>query len=66
MKEATGELNMTVVTIVAIGLILAAVYFLLPRVLGNITNGWESTTNTTLPNSYTDVPIQSGQTTVGD
>ncbi|MBQ4031108.1 MAG: hypothetical protein II625_05070 [Bacilli bacterium] len=38
MKEATGELNMTVITVVAIAAVAALfTFFLLPRIRANIT-----------------------------
>ncbi len=40
MKEATGELNLTLVTIAAIGLFLAGVIVILPRVFDNSQNVW--------------------------
>lgn len=43
MKEATGELSMTVVTIIAIVAILGILtYFLLPRMRNYISNTWGS------------------------
>ena len=36
MKEAAGEANMTVVTIILIGLIAAAAAIFIPQLLGNI------------------------------
>lgn len=47
MKEASGELNMTVVTIVAIGAILTFfTVFIFPQIKNTITNTWDNTTNT--------------------
>jgi len=40
MKEATGELNLTLVTIAAIGLFLAGIIVVLPRVFDNSKNVW--------------------------
>lgn len=40
MKEATGELNMTVVTIVLIGVIAAFFAFFWPTIRDSITNNW--------------------------
>lgn len=37
MKEATGELNMTVVTIIAIGAIIAFFWFIWPQIKNTIT-----------------------------
>ena len=46
MKEATGELNMTLVTIIAIAAILGFVTFLLPGILDTIGSSWKDTQNT--------------------
>ena len=40
MKEATGELNMTLVTILAVAAILAFVTFFVPNILDSIQNNW--------------------------
>ena len=40
MKEATGELNMTLVTIIAIAAVLAFVTFFLPNILNTVGNKW--------------------------
>lgn len=40
MKEATGELNMTLVTILAVAAILAFVTFFVPSILDSIQNNW--------------------------
>lgn len=40
MKEATGELNMTVVTIIAIGAIIAFFWFMWPQIRQSITGQW--------------------------
>ncbi len=42
MKEATGELNMTVVTIIAIGAIVAFFWFLWPQIKNTVTNQWNN------------------------
>ena len=49
MKEATGELNMTVVTIIAIGAIIAFFWFMWPTIRGAITNTWNKTTTDVEP-----------------
>ncbi|MEG1495170.1 MAG: hypothetical protein RR047_01990 [Bacilli bacterium] len=46
MKEATGELNMTVVTIIAIGAIVAFFWLLWPQISGSITNQWNKINDT--------------------
>lgn len=40
MKEASGELNMTIVTVVAIAAILAFVTIFVPSILNKIQNKW--------------------------
>ena len=40
MKEATGELNMTLITVSIIGTIFLAVTVIVPRVLNNTDNVW--------------------------
>lgn len=47
MKEATGELNMTLVTVVAVAAILIFVTAFVPNILKNITNRWGQAENTT-------------------
>ena len=42
MKEATGELNMTLITVSIIGTIFLAVTVILPRVMNNTDNVWGS------------------------
>lgn len=43
MKEATGELNMTLVTIIAIAAVLTFVVAFLPGILGSIGDKWDDT-----------------------
>ncbi len=45
MKEATGELNMTVVTIIAIGAIVAFFWILWPQIQNTINAQWEGISN---------------------
>ena len=45
MKEATGELNMTLVTIIAIAAVLTFVVAFLPGILNSISNSWDNNTN---------------------
>ncbi len=40
MKEATGELNMTIVVVVAVAAILAFVTFFVPKILDQINGKW--------------------------
>lgn len=42
MKEATGELNMTLVTVLAVAAILAFVVLFVPKILGNIEQNWSN------------------------
>jgi len=42
LKEATGELNMTVVTIIAIGAIIAFFWFMWPQISTTIQNTWNN------------------------
>lgn len=44
MKEASGELNMTVVTIVAIAAILGFFWAFWPRIQISIRDGWDTAT----------------------
>lgn len=46
MKEATGELNMTVVTIIAIGAVIAFFWFMWPTIQKTITDTWNDITTT--------------------
>lgn len=40
MKEASGELNMTVVTIIAIGAVIAFFWVMWPTIKDTISNTW--------------------------
>ena len=44
MKEATGEVSMTVVTLVAIAVIGAILAFMWPSIKGKITTLWDTDT----------------------
>lgn len=46
MKEATGELNMTLVTIIAIAAVLGFVTFFLPGILDTIGSKWSDANDT--------------------
>ncbi len=48
MKEATGELNMTLVTIIAIAAVLAFVVMFLPDILGTVGDKWDDAANTSI------------------
>ncbi len=55
MKEATGELNMTVVTIIAIGAIVAFFWILWPQIQTTIEDQWNNI-------SDSDYHLNQGQT----
>ncbi|MDD6224535.1 MAG: hypothetical protein PUB18_06025 [bacterium] len=42
MKEATGELNMTLITIIAVGAILGILWFLWPTIQDTIEETWNT------------------------
>ena len=46
MKEATGELNMTVVTILAIGAIIAFFWVMWPNIQNTINGMWNNISDT--------------------
>jgi H+/Cl- antiporter ClcA len=46
MKEATGELNMTLVTIIAIAAVLGFVTFFLPGILDSVGQKWNDAEET--------------------
>ena len=54
MKEATGELNMTLVTIIAIAAVLAFVTMFLPGLLGSVSDKWYDASNETVDVSGSD------------
>ena len=59
MKEATGELNMTVITVVAIAAVAALfTFFLLPRIRANITLS-SACSNVNSKGNYNDSAIAS-------
>jgi len=45
MKEATGELNMTLVTIIAIAFIAGVVAIFAPQIMKQITDNWNKAGN---------------------
>ena len=51
MKEATGELNMTLVTIIAIAAVLTFVTFFLPNILNSVGDKYNEASDT---NCYVD------------
>lgn len=53
MKAATGELNLTLITVVALGAVLALFTTVLwPQIRDKITNTWDETNDTDLEISY--------------
>ena len=48
MKEASGELNMTLVTILAVAAILAFVGIFVPRILGDVQERWDTDNQSTV------------------
>ena len=46
MKEATGELNMTLVTIIAVAAVLTFVTFFLPNILNTVGQKWNNAEST--------------------
>lgn len=50
MKEATGELNMTVITVIAIAAIGAFLAFFLPQIIDTIKSNWDASQN--CPSGY--------------
>ena len=53
MKAATGELNLTLITILALGAILAFFWFLWPTIKEKINVDWENDAND--PTAYVEV-----------
>lgn len=53
MKAATGELNLTLITVVALGALLALFTTVLwPQIRDKITGTWDDTNDTDIPISY--------------
>lgn len=44
MKEASGELSMTVITVIAVGAIIAFFWLMYPTIKNTIMGSWTSTT----------------------
>ena len=42
MKAATGELNLTVITLVAIGAVIGFFWIMWPNIKSTITNQWDT------------------------
>jgi len=41
MKAATGELNLTVITVIAIGAVIAFFWIFFPKIQNSISNIWD-------------------------
>lgn len=52
MKEATGELNMTLVTVIAVAAILAFVTLFVPDILNSIKSKWNQDQDIDVQNAY--------------
>ena len=53
MKAATGELNLTLITVIALGALLALFTTVLwPQIRDKITNTWDDTNNTDIDITY--------------
>lgn len=53
MKAATGELNLTLITVVALGAVLALFTTVLwPQIRDKITNTWDDTNDTNISITY--------------
>ena len=54
MKAATGELNLTVITLIAIGAVIGFFWIMWPQIKSSITNQWNSvsTSNTQSAKNY--------------
>ena len=55
MKEATGELNMTVVTIIAIGAVIAFFWLMWPKIQETINDTWNDISTSEPDNGLIDV-----------
>lgn len=52
MKAATGELNLTIITVIALGAVLAFFWFLWPSIKEKINVDWDNTED---PTAYVEV-----------
>lgn len=50
MKEASGELSMTVITIIAVSLILGLIYFMWPKLRNSINDSFDTAAKTSCVN----------------
>ncbi len=49
MKEATGELNMTLVVIIAIAAIMAFAMWFVPQIINSANSTWNNSINQKIP-----------------
>jgi len=52
MKEATGELNLTIITVLALGAVLAFFWFLWPQIKEKISADWDNPVD---PTAYVEI-----------
>jgi len=58
MKEATGELNMTLVVIVAVAAVMAFAVIFVPRIIKSVNKQWDDSLNTTISMNWNDQQTQ--------
>ena len=61
MKEATGELNMTLVVIVAVAAVMAFAVIFVPRIIQSVNNTWDNQLNTTIKMNWNNGQQQQAQ-----
>lgn len=52
MKAATGELNLTVITLIAIAAVIAFFWFMWPNIQNSITGQWDKISNSQPDTAY--------------
>ena len=60
MKEATGELNMTLVVIVAVAAVMAFAVIFVPRIIKSVNDQWNNNLNTTIGMNWNQQTQQPG------
>jgi len=55
MKEATGELNMTLVVIVAVAAIMGAAIWFVPKIIQSANEKFENVAEQNIPNHYVEL-----------
>lgn len=63
MKAATGELNLTVITLIAIGAVIAFFWAMWPAIKNSIGNQWDNINNTNTDSTNESFP---GMIVIGD